>query len=232
MLFQRRFHAGIRSGAILQTYQIWKAAKVKAGGRYRLGPDGVIEVESVGTGPLGELSTTDARLAGFDDLDALRDELSRSAKTRVTARTRVHRVTFFFVRAEDPREILKKDTSDAALDAIIGRLARMDRLSRRGPWTLELLDLIGRKLRAASSELAPRMQRERRALKADVRKLKELGLTVSHEGRLLALGAREGPSRASGQGLRLSRVIARFAPREAPLAQVSHRVTAPPRARR
>ena len=86
MLFRRRFHEGIRSGAIRCTYRIWKAAKVKMGGRYRLGPDGVVEVESVETGPLGEISSADARLAGFEDRDALRDELRRSAKTRVTAR--------------------------------------------------------------------------------------------------------------------------------------------------
>ena len=163
------------------TYRIWKAAKVKAGGRYRLGTEGVIEVESVETGPLGEISNADAHLAGFENRDALRDELRTSAKTRVTARTRVHRVKFRFVRATDPRETLKRDTSAAGLDEVAGRLARMDRLSRRGPWTVELLDLIACNPRAASSELAPRMRRERRALKADVRKLKELGLTVSHE---------------------------------------------------
>lgn len=181
MLFRRHFHAGIRSGAIRCTYRIWKSAKVKAGGRYRLGTDGAIEVESVETGPLREISTADARLAGFEDRDALLDELRTSAKTRVTARTRLHRVKFRFVRAADPREARRRDTSAAGLDEVAGRLARMDRLSRRGPWTAELLDLIARNPRAASSELAPRMRRERRAFKADVRKLKELGLTVSHE---------------------------------------------------
>ena len=185
MLFQRRFHAGIRSGAIRCTYRIWKAAKVKAGGRYRLGRDGVIEVESVETGPLGAISTADARLAGFEDPDALRDALGdargTSAKTRVTSRTRVHHVKFRFVRAADPRQALERDTSAAGLDEVTGRLARMDRLSRRGPWTVELLELIAANPGVVSSELAPRMRRERRAFKADVRKLKELGLTVSHE---------------------------------------------------
>jgi Mn-dependent DtxR family transcriptional regulator len=64
---------------------------------------------------------------------------------------------------------------------VAARLARMDRLSRHGPWTLAVLRLIERHAEVAASKLAPRMKRETRAFKADVRKLKELGLTVSHD---------------------------------------------------
>lgn len=44
-----------------------------------------------------------------------------------------------------------------------------------------MLRLIERRPRISSAELAREAGRERRAFKADVRKLKELGLTVSHE---------------------------------------------------
>ena len=59
------------------------------------------------------------------------------------------------------------------------RLARMDRLSGRGPWTLRVLELIDRNRGVSSSHLAPQAGRDRRAFKVDVRKLKKLGLTRS-----------------------------------------------------
>ena len=80
----------------------------------------------------------------------------------------------------------------------------MDRLSRRGPWTRRVLELIAENPRVAASKLAPRLGRETRAFKADVRKLEELGLTESFElgyalsprGRALLKRLRErGPAR-------------------------------------
>lgn len=56
----------------------------------------------------------------------------------------------------------------------------MDRLIRHGPWTVETLELIAENPRLAASKLAPRLGREKRPFKADVRKLKNLGLTISH----------------------------------------------------
>ena len=165
---------------IRRTYRIWKSPKVKAGGRYRLGLDGAMEVEGIESCSVGQISAADARRAGFDDIDALRRELRRNSKTRITARTRVHCVRFRFVRAADPREALQEDTSAAGLDDVAALLERMDRLSRRGPWTIRLLELIAANPGTVSSRLAPKMKRERRAFKADVRKLKGLGLTVSH----------------------------------------------------
>ncbi len=85
------------------------------------------------------------------------------------------------MREEDPRKARQKDTSAAALDEIIARLERMDGLSKRGPWTRRVLELIGKQPEVAASKLAPKLKRELRAFKADVRKLKEMGLTISHE---------------------------------------------------
>ena len=64
---------------------------------------------------------------------------------------------------------------------LLERLARMDRLNRRGPWTLRVLRLIRDRPRVAASRLAPRLDRETRTFKTDVRKLKNLGLTRSFE---------------------------------------------------
>ena len=69
--------------------------------------------------------------------------------------------------------------SATALNEIAARLTRTDLASRRGPWTEEVLRLIARYPRTAASMLAPKLGRELRLFKSDVRKLKALGLTRS-----------------------------------------------------
>lgn len=57
----------------------------------------------------------------------------------------------------------------------------MDRLSKHGPWTRQTLEIIAQNQHTAASKLAPKLGRETRPFKANVRKLKKLGLTVSFE---------------------------------------------------
>ncbi len=57
----------------------------------------------------------------------------------------------------------------------------MDARSPTGPWTREALDLIERYPAVVSTELAKKIGMERFAFKAQVRKLKRLGLTHSLE---------------------------------------------------
>lgn len=57
----------------------------------------------------------------------------------------------------------------------------MDRRAAHGPWTRDVLQLIARKPRTRAPELAEALGREARAFKTDVRKLKNLGLTISRD---------------------------------------------------
>ena len=50
-----------------------------------------------------------------------------------------------------------------------------------GPWTIATLQLIGRRPRVRAPDLAAELGRERDPFKIDVRKLKNLGLTISHD---------------------------------------------------
>lgn len=182
MLFQKRFHAGIRDGSIAQTFRAWDTARVRVGKRYRCPPIGFIEVAAVDEVLLGEIDDDEARRAGFDDATELRGFLTKSAKRRLTARSHVFRVRFHFLAdAVDPREERRQDSSKAAIDEVIARLDTIDRQSRRGPWTRQVLELIAKHPRTSAARLAPMLERERLPFKADVRKLKELGLTISHE---------------------------------------------------
>jgi Mn-dependent DtxR family transcriptional regulator len=57
----------------------------------------------------------------------------------------------------------------------------MDRLSMHGPWTAATIRLIGERPRTRAGDLADSLGRERLPFKADVRKLKYMGLTRSLE---------------------------------------------------
>jgi hypothetical protein len=83
----------------------------------------------------------------------------------------------------DPREVLANDTdlSTSDIEEIGTRLARYDNASARGPWTDETLDIIRRRPAIRAGDLADELGREMLPFKVDVRKLKNLGLTLSLE---------------------------------------------------
>ncbi|MEA3056707.1 MAG: hypothetical protein QOD30_2139 [Actinomycetota bacterium] len=68
-----------------------------------------------------------------------------------------------------------------SFEEIRARLDRLDRASTHGPWTWATLRLIAAQPGVVSTTLAGQVDRERFAFKADVRKLKALGLTESLE---------------------------------------------------
>ena len=180
MLFKHSFHPGIRDGSITLTFRTWKAAKVQPGSSYRFGPDAALEVTSVESVKVDSITQAAAKRSGFAIRDDLLDALKLHSKTRLTVRSRVFRVAFRLAEAADPRAALREDTSAAALDEVAARLERMDCLSRKGPWTQGMLQLIAKNSQVSASKLAPTQGRETKPFKADVRKLKGLGLTISH----------------------------------------------------
>ena len=181
MLFKQTFKTLIRDGSVTLTFRAWKVAKAVAGNSYRLGPNDAVVVKAVDEVTVGSITVAEARRSGFAHVDELLSMLRKSAKSRLTSRSKVFRVAFRHVQQVDPRAERRKDVSATALVEVAARLERMDLLSRRGPWTYDALQLVAEHPKVAASRLAPRMQRETRVFKADIRKLKELGLTVSHD---------------------------------------------------
>lgn len=82
----------------------------------------------------------------------------------------------------DPRIELreKSDLSQEELALLRSRLQRMDLRSDRDPWTRSTLELLATHPGARAQDLADTVGIEKRRFKADVRKLKALGLTISH----------------------------------------------------
>src|SRR4051812_47080277 len=93
LLFQKRFLAGLVDGSITLTFRHWPTARVKPGGRYRVHPIGVVEVDAVERVRVGDISEQDARSAGFGGRNEFLDYLKPAAKGHFDAETQVWRVT-------------------------------------------------------------------------------------------------------------------------------------------
>jgi hypothetical protein len=174
MLFRQSDLPRVGRGEITVAFRRWKRPTVRAGGRLntRVGQLAIESVEIVD--PAG-ISAQDARRAGFADAASARAALrDRPGET--------YRIAFR-VSGPDPRIALREDADLTAADrdAIAARLARLDRASARGPWTAATLAAIAESPGTRAADLAARLGRERLPFKADVRKLKALGLTQSLE---------------------------------------------------
>jgi len=93
----------------------------------------------------------------------------------------VYRIRLRRIDGQDPRDELARAArlTEADVAAITAGLARMDSSSSRGPWTGAVLALIADRPGTVSTVLAEAMGWERQDFKRHVRRLKELGLTLS-----------------------------------------------------
>lgn len=175
MLFARRLWPRLADGSLTLTFRRWKRAQVRLGGGCRT-PVGVLAIDAVDPVDPRGITDREARRAGFPDAEAVRRELDRWGDGIV------YRVAFRLV-GPDPRAALRRQArlSAADWDRVAARLDRIDAASRRGPWTQHALRLIARRPGVRAADLAATVGRETLAFKADVRKLKELGLTESLE---------------------------------------------------
>jgi len=163
----------IVAGEVDLVFRRWKRPTVKAGGTLRTA-GGVLEIVDVERLSIGSITEEDARRAGLELTELLAFLSSKDEGD-------VYRVTLGSVRP-DPRVTLREqsDLSEEDLASLNTRLDRLDRSSKRGPWTREFLRLIDANPHVRAQDLADRLGLEKAVFKNDVRKLKELGLTISH----------------------------------------------------
>ncbi|UXN75988.1 hypothetical protein N8D56_24990 (plasmid) [Devosia sp. A8/3-2] len=177
MLFKSWVLEGIEAGRITLAFRCWTKPTVRTGGTLRT-PIGVLAIEGVEAIGPDDISREDAWCAGFHTREALLADL-RMGRDGTLYRIRFH------VTGPDPREALRQnDRLDADdLAGLLDQLAALDKNSRSGPWTTEVLCLIGERDGRTADEIAERLGIEKPRMKRKIRQLKELGLTESlHSG--------------------------------------------------
>jgi hypothetical protein len=171
MMLPRKVLDGVVAGELDLAFRRWSRPMHVAGGSQRTAV-GVIAFDEVDVVVLDDITEGDARRAGTDLL-TLRAVLSRKAGD-------VYRVRLRFA-GEDQRVALRQRSRLSARqkDQIAATLAGMDARSGGGPWTRQYLELIEARPGELAETIAESIGRTKRPFKADVRRLKELGLTES-----------------------------------------------------
>ena len=174
VLFEARFRDGVQNGAVTVTFRRWKRGQAIAGNRYR-SVVGIIEVESVKVIDAARITNADAKRSGYPSAAAVIADLRGSDDLPI------YRVQFHAVPGPDPRDELASTATltDEDVADLARRLDRLDRASSFGPWTMATLAVIAASPSVRAGDLAESLGRERAPFKLDVRKLKNLGLTLS-----------------------------------------------------
>jgi hypothetical protein len=89
--FSRDLRDNVIAGDITVSFRLWQRPKVRAGGRYRVGP-AVIEVDSVELVPFAAITTDDVRRSGEPDREQLRHRAAHAGP--VTDDTLLYRIEF------------------------------------------------------------------------------------------------------------------------------------------
>lgn len=173
MLIRNAVLDRIVAGEVDLVFRRQKRPTVRTGGTLRTAV-GMLDIVSVEAIDLADLSVDDARRAGYDSVDDLRSDLT-AKPDGVFYRVEVR------PGGADPRIALREDDAidDEATAALVARLDRYD-AGARGAWTRTFLELIADRPHVRAPDLADSIGWETAAFKDHVRKLKSLGLTISH----------------------------------------------------
>jgi hypothetical protein len=175
MLFKQVHLEGIRAGKIKLAFRKWKVAAVKSGSLVKTSV-GLIQIVDITLLTADEITAADAKKAGFESREKLLAQLNAVTEGNIfRIKVRYH--------GEDPRIALREQVAltDDVFGVLSERLQRLDRYSKQGAWTCGLLKLIRDNPKLRAADLAVKTGREKEWLKLNVRKLKNIGLTISHD---------------------------------------------------
>ena len=171
MLLPIKVAQGVADGSVTLAFRRWRKQDVTSGQVFTTAA-GLVRVDDVSVVAADAITDAEAQLAGWPDADRLRKRLAPEGST--------YRVVLSYA-GPDPRIALRESAALSAEDvaALDAKLERLDRAAAHGRWTLRYLDLIREHPQRRAPDLAEMEGRETAPFKLDVRKLKNLGLTVS-----------------------------------------------------
>lgn len=174
MLFKGVHLQGIKSGEITLAFRKWQKVSVKSGSLLHTSV-GLLEIGKIEAVNENDITDKEAVQAGFTDKKQLLKSFTHnSTGTIFKISVRYH--------AEDPRIKLREQTglSEQQFEELRGRLERLDLYSKQGHWTEKILFTIKDNPNLHAIGIAKLTGFEKEWLKLNIRKLKNLGLTISH----------------------------------------------------
>ncbi|MEO1002518.1 MAG: hypothetical protein AAFX65_05330 [Cyanobacteria bacterium J06638_7] len=182
MLFRKEFLEGIRAGVVTLAFRRWRRPSVREGGTL-LTPVGQLCIKSVDLVALNQISEHDAQRAGYKSRQVLLHELQGRSDGEI------YRIELGLL-GQDPRVALRQTAlaTAAEVEALRGRLIRLDLRAPEGAWTFRALEAIQSHPGVRAGDLCILVGQRKEPFKLNVRKLKNLGLTES-----LGIGYRLSP---------------------------------------
>ena len=174
MLFKIKTLQGIKSGNLSLAFRKWKKPSVKQGTLLKTAV-GQIQVDTISEIYENQISPSDAIQAGYNSLE----ELITILRSRPEGNIYKIKVAY---HSPDPRISLRAQTnlSDEDFKLIQSKLDRFDQYSKQGKWTFRILNAIKDNPKLRAKDLAEKTGKQKNWLKPNIRKLKNLGLTISH----------------------------------------------------
>ena len=174
MLIKDNIIEQIKDGRITVLFRRWSRPGAKAGGS-QMTQGGIVGIDAVDQVEPDDITDLEAREAGFGSVGELLEHLNYRDDP-------IYRIRVYW-QGEDPRIALRENAelSDSELGEVIAKLKKLDKNSKRGPWTREYLQLIHDMPATYSGLLANYLGISIPQFKPWVRKLKALGLTESLE---------------------------------------------------
>jgi len=175
MLFKTKFSALIKAKKIETAIRKWTRPTVKENGTL-ITAAGRLRITSVKKIKYNEITDKEIIEAGY----ANRKELDRELDRKTVGE--IYRIKFK-LEGDDPRIKLREheDLSDVELDALRKKFQALDARSKIKGWPLRILEAIDKEPGVLAIQQAKKLGYEKMWFKLHVRKLKNLGLTISLE---------------------------------------------------
>ncbi|MAU70768.1 MAG: hypothetical protein CML04_01620 [Pseudozobellia sp.] len=174
MLFKKVHLQGIKSGNITLAFRRWKKASIKSGSLLHTSI-GLVKIGEIETVNENDISEKDVLNAGFTNRKQLLKSFARN-RTGTIFKISVN------YHSEDPRMKLREQTelTEQELTILKESVQRLDKFSKQGSWTSKVLLAIKDNPNHPAIGITKLTGFEKEWLKRNIRKLKNLGLTISH----------------------------------------------------
>jgi hypothetical protein len=175
MLFKTKFSALIKAKKVEMAIRRWTRPTVKENGTL-ISAAGQLRIISVKKIKYNEITDKEIIEAGY----ANRKELDRELDRKTVGE--IYRIKFK-LEGEDPRIKLREheDLSDVELDALRKKFQALDARTKIKGWPLRILEAVNKEPGLLAIQYANQLGYEKMWFKLHVRKLKNLGLTISLE---------------------------------------------------
>lgn len=174
MLFKKKFLHRIESGSVRTAFRKWNRPSVSESGTL-LTPVGQLRIKSMVKVDYSQITEEEVNLAGYRN----RKELEKELALKDTGD--IYKIEFYIERA-DPRIELRKNTTitNDEMEVILSKLKRYDTRGKVTNWTFRVLEMLESDPGRFAIEYSSKLGYEKEWFKLNIRKLKNLGLTVSH----------------------------------------------------